>query len=187
MNPSSGGVKLTYDDLALFPDDGQRHELIDGAHYVTPSPLIWHQRISGNLHWLIRSWLEIHPIGHIYFAPCDVVFSTFDVVVPDLLYVSDERAAEVITPKHLRGAPELVVEIASPGTRQREETIKRRLYERSGVSEYWVVDPELELVRIYRRQAETFKRVVELTREAGDVLATPLLTGLELPLSRVFE
>ena len=187
VTPSSSGVKLTYDDLVLFPDDGQRHELINGEHYVTPSPVTRHQQIVGNLHWLLRSWLETHPIGRIYFAPYDVVFSNFDVVVPDLLYVSNDRAAEVVTPKHLRGTPELVVEIGSPGTRQRDETIKRRLYEQAGVSEYWIVDPELDLVRIYRRKGDAFDRVVELSRDAGDVLTTPLLAGLDLPLSRIFE
>src|SRR5439155_19773931 len=108
MNPASSGVKLTYEDFVLFPDDGQRHELIDGEHYVTPSPNTKHQAVSVNLSWLIRSWLEAHPIGRVFHAPYDVVFSDFDVVEPDLLYLSLERAAAVITPKHLRGAPELV-------------------------------------------------------------------------------
>jgi Uma2 family endonuclease len=113
--------------------------------------------------------------------------SHFDVVEPDLLYLSNERMAEVLTPQHVRGAPELAVEIGSPSTRQRDETIKRRLYERSGVSEYWVVDPELDVVRIYRRDGEAFSRAKELSREAGDVLATPLIPGLEMPLERIFR
>jgi Uma2 family endonuclease len=95
---SSPGVKLTYDDFVLFPDDGKRHELIDGEHYVTPSPNLKHQKVSGNLHLLIASWLEHNAIGQILYAPFDVVFSRFDVVEPDLLYVSNERAAEVLEP-----------------------------------------------------------------------------------------
>jgi len=180
------GMKLTYDDFLLLPDDGKRHELIDGEHYVTPSPNTKHQRVSGNLHFLIRAWLEDHPIGQVFYAPFDVVFSRFDVVEPDLLYLSNERVAEVVTAQHVTGAPDIVIEIGSPGTRRRDETIKRRLYERSGVSEYWVVDPELDVVRVYRRAADTFSRPNELSREAGDVLTTPHLPGLELPLSRVF-
>src|SRR5439155_7635965 len=140
-----------------------------------PSPNTKHQRVSGNFHLLIASWLEAHPIGRIFYAPYDIVFSNFDVVEPDLLYLSNERAAEVITPLHVQGAPELVVEIASRGTRKRDETIKRRLYERSGVSEYWVVDPEVDVVRVYRRGPSGFGRPVELSREADDVLTTPLL------------
>ena len=79
------------------------------------------------------------------------------------------------------------MEIASPGTRKRDETIKRRLYERAGVSEYWVVDPDTDVVRIYRQTGEGFGRAIELSREAGDVLATPLLPGLDLPLARIFR
>jgi len=180
-------MKLTYDDFVLFPDDGKRHELIDGEHYVTPSPNTRHQQIVGDLFALIWTHLEAHPIGRVFVAPFDVVLSQFDVVEPDILYLSVGRAAEVITPQHARGAPELVVEIASPGTRTRDETIKRRLYERAGVSEYWVVDPDIDVVRICRRTAEGFDRAIELSREAGDVLATPLLPGLELPLTRIFR
>jgi Uma2 family endonuclease len=188
------GVKLTYDDFVLFPDDGMRHELIDGVHYVTPSPNMRHQRVLGSLYLVIGNWLESHPVGHLFFAPFDVVFSHFDVVEPDLLYLSNERAAQVLTPLHVRGVPELAVEIASKSTRKRDETIKRNLYERSGVSEYWVMDPEIDVARVYRRlppeggsQGRGFERPVELSREAGDVLRTPLLPGLDLPLVRIFR
>ncbi len=184
---NSPGVKLTYDDFVLFPDDGKRHELIDGEHFVTPSPTLKHQKVLGNLHLLIGNWLEQQPIGQIYCAPFDVVFSTFDVVEPDLLYMSNERAEAVLTEANVQGAPELVIEIGSPSTRQRDETIKRRLYERAGVSEYWFVDPEIDVVRVYRRNAEGFARPLELTAEAGDTLTTPLLSGLSLPLSRIFR
>ena len=187
MKPSSPGLKLTYEDFVSFPDDGKRHELIDGEHVVTPSPNTAHQRVSGNLHLMIASWLEVHPIGRIFYAPFDVVFSQFDVVEPDLLYFSNERAAEVLTRQHVRGAPELVVEIASPGTRRRDETVKRHLYERSGVSEYWVVDPDVDAVRVYRREEAAFGRAIELSRERGDVLTTPLLPDLDLPLTRIFR
>ena len=181
------GVKLTYDDFVLFPDDGKRHELIDGEHYVTPSPNRKHQKVLGNLHLLIGMWLDEHSIGQIYLAPFDVVLSMFDVVEPDLLYMSNERAAIVLTDANVKGAPELVIEIGSEATRKRDETIKRRLYERSGVSEYWIVDPELDVIRVYRRGNYEFGRPVELSAEASDVLTTPLLPGLTLPLARVFR
>jgi Uma2 family endonuclease len=187
VRPASSGVKLTYDDFLLFPDDGQRHELIDGEHYVTPSPNTKHQVVLGNLHLLVGSWLQQHPVGRVFFAPFDVVVSRFDVVEPDLLYMSNARAAEILTAANVQGVPELVVEIGSPSTRKRDETIKRRLYDRSGVAEYWVVDPELDRVRVYRREGEGFGRAVELSVEAGDVLTTPLLPGLALPLSRLFH
>jgi len=180
-------VKLTYDDFVQFPDDGQRHELIDGEHYVTPSPNTKHQTISLNLTVLIGGWLERNPIGRLFHAPFDVVFSNFDVVEPDLLYLSNARAADALTPQHVRGVPELVIEIGSPSTRKRDETIKRRLYERAGVAEYWVVDPELDAIRVYRRDGDTFARVTELSADAGDSLTTALLPGLAIQLSRVFQ
>jgi Uma2 family endonuclease len=82
---------------------------------------------------------------------------------------------------------DLVIEIASNATRARDETIKRRLYDRSGVMEYWVVDPAIDVVRVYRRSGESFGRAMELSREAGDVLQTPLLPGLEVSLDRIFR
>ncbi len=186
VNPATPGVKLTYDDYLLFPDDGQRHELIDGEHYVTPSPNRKHQQISGNLHWLIRSYLEQHPIGRVFYAPFDVIFSNCDVVEPDLLYVSNERAGEVLR-DYVHGAPELVVEIASKSTGKRDETIKRRLYERSGVSEYWVIDPEVDRIRVYRLAGTSFARTDELARKRDAVLSSPLLPGLSMPLAIIFK
>jgi Uma2 family endonuclease len=186
MRPTSD-VKLTYDDFLLFPDDGQRHELIDGEHYVTPSPNTAHQVIVGNLYFALRSHLEANPVGQLFTAPFDVVFSDFDVVEPDLLYITAARRRDILTKQHVRGAPDLVIEVASPGTRRRDETIKRRLYERDGVAEYWVVDPDLEVVRIYRREDRGFGRPHELSREAGDVLESPLFPDLTLPLDAIFR
>jgi Uma2 family endonuclease len=186
MKANPARVKLTYDDFLLFPDDGKRHELIDGEHYVTPSPNIRHQTILGNLYFLMRAWLEQHPVGRVFMAPLDVVFTQFDVVEPDLLFVSRHRAADILTANHVTGAPDVVVEIGSPSTRKRDETIKRRLYERSGVSEYWIVDPDLDVVRVYRNRDGRFDRPVELRADAGDVLTSPHLDGLEMPVGRIF-
>jgi Uma2 family endonuclease len=83
--------------------------------------------------------------------------------------------------------PELVVEVASKGTRTRDETIKRDLYERAGVTEYWVVDPAIDVVRVYRKGADGFERLVELRRDAGDTLTTTLLPGLEIPLAGILS
>jgi Uma2 family endonuclease len=180
------GVKLTYDDFLLFPDDGKRHELIDGEHYVTPSPSRKHQAISWNLTIIIGSYLESHPVGRAFAAPFDVVFSNFDVVEPDLLFISNARL-EALTSKNVQGAPNLVVEIGSPSTRRRDEIIKRKLYERFGVEEYWVIDPEIETIAVYRRVGESYQRVLELAVERHDTLATPLLPHLTLPLQQIFK
>lgn len=178
-------VKLTYDDFLNFPDDGRRHEIIDGDHYVTPSPNTKHQRVSKRLLVALANHLEQHPVGEVYAAPFDVVLSELDVVEPDLLYISRERSG-VLTEQHVRGAPDLVVEILSPGTRRTDEVTKRKLYERFGVAEYWVVDPELDAIKIYRRNGERFTRVAELSAGAGDEITTPLLPGFSAALETLF-
>ena len=183
----AAGAKLTYEDFLLFPDDGKRHELIDGEHYVTPSPNRDHQRLVGRLYLLIGSWLEEHPIGEAFLAPFDVVISNHDIVEPDLLFVSTRRADDILTRANLQGVPDLVIEVASPGTRKRDATLKRRLYERAGAAEYWIVDPDLEAIRLYRRRGEAFADPEEFTRERGDVITTPLLPGLDIPLARIFR
>jgi Uma2 family endonuclease len=185
VRPGAPAVKLTYDDYVLFPEDGKRHELIDGKHYVTPSPNLRHQRVVGALFWVIRTQLETHPTGEVFFAPLDVILSNHDVVEPDVLYVSNERRAILGTWVH--GMPDLVIEVASKSTRRRDERLKRRLYERMGGREYWVVDPDTEMVRVYRADAGAFARPVELSRERNDVLTTDLLPGLTLPLDRLFR
>jgi Uma2 family endonuclease len=185
--PPRSGVKLTYDDFLLFPDDGKRHELIDGEHYVTPSPNPRHQRILGKLHLAIGSYLIQHPIGEVFFAPLDVVLSNIDVVEPDLLYISRERAVNVVAPENVRGVPELVVEVASEGTRRRDETLKRDLYQRAGVTEYWLVDPKNDVVRVYRNTPDGFGRPQEVRRDAGEVLTTGLLPGLEITIEGLFS
>ena len=186
MRPTSD-VKLTYDDFLLLPDDGQRHELIDGEHYVTPSPNPAHQVIVGNLYFALRTYLEANQVGQLFTAPLDVVFSEYDVVEPDLLFITAARRHDVVTSQNVRGAPDLVIEVGSPGTRRRDETIKRRLYERDGVTEYWIVDPDLEVVRIYRREDGGYSRPRELSREAGDVLQSPLFPDLILSLETIFR
>jgi Uma2 family endonuclease len=182
MTPS---VKFTYDDFLNFPDDGKRHEIIDGEHFVTPSPNTKHQRIVVNLTVVLSAYLRQHAIGEVFIAPFDVVFSDLNVVEPDLLYISRERR-QVVTEKHVVGAPDLAVEILSPGTRKTDEVTKRKLYERFGVQEYWVVDPELDAVKVYRRVENAFARVAELSLESGDMLTTPLLPDWSVALAEIF-
>jgi Uma2 family endonuclease len=188
---STEKVKLTYDDFLLFPDDGMRHELIDGEHYVSPSPNFGHQRVLGMLFLLISNHLRGKKMGRVVFAPFDVVFTRFDVVEPDLLFVSRERA-EVLTKANVQGAPDLAVEVLSPSSHRHDLVRKRDLYEREGVPEYWVVDPDAETVMVYRRRsergggAERFERAALLTARDGDALTTPLLPGFSATLAELF-
>ena len=178
-------VKLTYDDYVQFPEDGLRHELIDGEHYVSASPNTRHQRLVGRLSIALWTFVEQHQSGEVFFAPFDVVFTRFDVVVPDLIYISGGRAALELNDRHATGA-DLVIEIASPSTRRRDRGLKRDLYQRTGVSEYWFVDPEADTIDVHRRQGERFGAAEELAASRADVLRTALLPAFELPLERLF-
>ena len=179
-------TRLTVADFLLFPDDGRRHEIIDGVHYVTPSPVTRHQTILARLHLSLGNFLVEHPrLGRAFFAPFDVIFTRWDVVEPDLLVIAGDQL-DILTDRNVQGAPAIVVEILSPGTRKVDESIKRRLFDRGGVREYWPIDPELDLVKLYRREEDgTFPRVAELTREADDALTSPILPGWSLALGQL--
>jgi Uma2 family endonuclease len=178
-------IRLTYDDYVNFPDDGRRHELIDGEHIVTPSPVSRHQRVSIRLATALHTFAQQDRAGEVFPAPFDVILSNHDVVEPDILFVSNERRA--IVRDWVRGAPDLAVEILSASTRRLDETRKLDLYDRFGVREYWVVDPDIGAITVYRRAADgTFPRVADLTAAIDDVLRTPLLPGFAITLGELF-
>lgn len=181
-------TRLTYDDFLLFPDDGKRHELIDGVHYVTPSPNRRHQRLVGRLYLQIARHLEAHPgIGELFLAPFDVVLSRFDIVEPDLLFIAGDQP-EILTAQNVQGPPALVIEVLSKRTRKRDAQTKRRLFERTGVREYWLVDPELDTVQVFRPSPDgRLTRVAELTADDDDLLASPLLPGCTIGLRVLFR
>jgi Uma2 family endonuclease len=186
--PASRDSRLTYDDFLLFPDDGMRHEIIDGEHYVTACPNTRHQILLGRLYFEVEQCLRQRPgVGQVFLSPFDVIFTKWDVVEPDLLFIASDQI-DILTDKNVQGPPALVIEIASPGTRHRDEGIKLRLFERGGVREYWLVDPERDRITVWRRQADdSFPRVAELSREQHDVLTTPLLAELRMPLVQLFS
>jgi Uma2 family endonuclease len=179
-------TKLTYEDFLLFPDDGQRHELIDGEHYVTPSPILRHQELSRRLTEAFILYQQQHPGGRLYYAPLDCVFTDFDIVEPDLLFVAEDQL-HILTEKHIRGAPALVVEILSPGTRKVDQKTKRDLYDRVGVREYWIVDPKDQDITIHRRSSDgSFPMFAKLTSREHAVLTTPLLPEFQLAVADYF-
>ena len=178
--------KLTYEDYVLFPDDGRRHEIIEGDHAVTPAPKTKHQRISGRLFAALNGWSRSRNSGEVFAAPYDVILSDEDIVQPDLVFVTKERS-QIVTEDNIRGAPDLIVEIISETTRKRDELTKRKLYERYGVREYWIVDPELETIRIFKRTDRGYSAPVEFTREKSAMLATDLLPEFRLSLSEIFS
>lgn len=176
------GVKFTYRDYLLLPE-GKRYEIVGGELYVVPSPGYDHQRVSRNLETLLWQFVRERGLGEVLHAPLDVVLSEEDVVQPDILYVSAARRG-IITEKHVRAAPDLVVEILSPSTAERDRTLKEKTYHRFGVRELWLVDPEARTIEVKTWDQDGF-RTVQVYPE-GSVLRSPLLEGLAVPVSEVF-
>src|SRR5262249_28731001 len=159
-------------------------EIIEGEHYVTASPATRHQRILLTLSHLLQTFLDQEPIGEIFFAPFGVLLSEFNIFVPDLIYLSRERT-RLLTPKNLQAAPDLAVETLSPGTRSRDLRLKRDVYQRTGVREYWIIDPDRNLIDVYRW--EGFESSEEPRRlSTGESLETPLFPDFVLPLDKLF-
>jgi Uma2 family endonuclease len=178
--------KLTYEDYVLIPEDGKRHEIIDGEHYVSPAPFVPHQDLVVELTVRLAGFVKAHRLGKLLVAPTDVLLSVHDIVQPDLLFVSKERAA-IVGVENLKGAPDLVIEILSKGSRRLDERIKLEAYERCGVREYWLFDRFRKGVQVWERTDDRFRQQPFLSVAAGDVLTSPLLPGFELPLAEIFE
>jgi Uma2 family endonuclease len=177
-------TRLTYDDFCLLPEDGKRREIIEGELFVTPSPQTPHQRAVVRLGVHLWQFVDSHKLGEVFVAPFDVVFSEFDVVEPDLLYISNARAG-VLTRKNVQGAPDLVVEVLSETTARVDRSIKLKLYRRFDVQEYWIIDPNGPTAEIYQRGEEGLNLVAQLC--ATDALDSPMFPGFSVPLRKLTE
>ena len=141
--------QITWQDVQQLPDDGHRHEAMEGELYVTPAPTFRHQRISQRLELALVRLLEQPHHGIVVHAPIGVEFpDTGEGVQPDIVFVSEARRDRIVA-EGIRGAPDLVIEILSPTTASRDRGVKRKLYERQGVEQYWIVDPEAETVEVW--------------------------------------
>jgi len=140
-------IKFTYKDYKSLPEsETKRYELIEGELIMVPSPNEYHQRISRKIEFLLQDFVEKNKLGEVYYAPLDVHLGE-DVVQPDILFVSKVRS-KIITEEEIRGGPDLVIEILSPATAERDRTYKKTLYARHSVQEYWIVDPEEKIIKI---------------------------------------
>ncbi|HQX48903.1 MAG TPA: Uma2 family endonuclease [Planctomycetaceae bacterium] len=141
-------TKLTYDEYVLFPDDGKRHEIINGRHYMNAAPNPRHQAVSRHIQFQLYEQIELKKLGEVIDSPIDLQLSLWDVVQPDIVVVL--AANRIITTTKIKGVPDLVIEILSPSNRKHDLELKKQLYEQSGVPEYWIVDPENQTVSRYR-------------------------------------
>ena len=175
-------VKFTYEDYLNAPED-KRYELLDGELVMTPAPGELHQRTSILLGSQLFHFVNENSLGRVYHAPFDVVLSNTDVVQPDLLFVSNERG-HIITPANIQGAPDLVVEILSPSSAERDRTFKRTLYAMHGVNEYWMVDPAEKTISVLLPGEPGFK-VAGIYGE-GETLTSTTLRGFRLNTGDIF-
>ena len=142
-------AKLGYLEYCGLPDDGWRHEVIDGGHIMTPAPSTTHQTVSKRLQHQLYTQVELAGLGVVFNAPVDVQLSEHDIVQPDLVVVLKDRTRMIAHAK-INGVPDLVVEILSPSTAGTDTALKKQLYERTGVAEYWIVDPDQQRLQRYR-------------------------------------
>ena len=174
-------IKFTYEDYAHMSED-KRCELIEGEFFMTPSPITIHQRISKRIELALCKFVEGNNLGEIFHALFDIVLSDENVVQPDILFISKERS-QIITEKNVQGSPDLVVEIISPATEHRDRVTKRKLYAKYDVREFWLVDPQSKTIEVMPAGKAGFKTVHIYQRD--EVLKSPLLEGIEIPLSEV--
>jgi Uma2 family endonuclease len=181
----STNVRFTSADLLAFPEDGKRREIIDGDLIVSTQPHYYHQVISDDLVSALNGWGLPRGAGRAVSAP-RVIFSEEEDVAPDIAWVSGAQLPHILAGGKFRSAPDLIVEILSPGRRQvaRDRETKRKLYSRHGVREYWIVDWPQRMIEVYRRTDEQLSLVVTLF--AGDTLTSPLLPEFTLPLADLF-
>lgn len=184
MSMSKVRIPFTVRDYKALPEsETKRYELLGGELVVVPSPTWRHQDVSARLEFHLKAFVDERNLGYVVDAPLDVVLSDEDVVQPDILFISQERAS-IIREDGVYGAPDLVIEILSPTTAERDRTLKKTLYARHGVKEYWIVDPEGNTVEVLTLKERGYERVAFY--HAEDALRSPLLVGLEIPLSKVF-
>ena len=146
----------TYSYYAALPDAGKRYEIIDGVLYmISPSPDELHQKASMRIAYYLFSYIELMGKGRIYTAPFDVELSLNVVVQPDILAVLSENQNNIVH-THIIGAPDLIVEILSPGTASYDRSIKYATYARTGVKEYWIADPYQHSVEVSVLEKATY-------------------------------
>jgi Uma2 family endonuclease len=175
-------LRLTNADIEAMPEDGNRYEVIDGELFVSSAPSLLHQRIVTRIITAFGRYLDKNTIGEI-FPGVGIVFDEFTGVIPDLVFATHGRMRQATAGGRFHAAPEIVIEILSPGAsnERRDRHVKRNLYSVRSVEEYWLVDPENRSVEIHRRNREA-----ENLR-GKDELTSPVLPGFSVPVSALFE
>jgi Uma2 family endonuclease len=177
---------ITVADLEALPEDDKRYELIGGLLIVSRAPSVPHQIVVQNIQEPFLPYLRRYPVG-LLLPGVGVIFSEYDAVIPDLIFISQDRVAEVVIGNRVEGAPDLVIEVVSPGKEnsKRDRLMKRQLYASYQVQEYWVVDAWRRSLEVYLWRSGSLELVATLHH--GDVLTSALLPEFALPVSDIFR
>jgi len=173
----------TYSAYITLPDDGQRYEVVNGVLYMTPSPGIAHQKISGRFFYYLFTHIEVAGLGTVLAAPTDVILSPKDVLQPDVFVVLN-AGLEKIKELHVVGAPDLVVEIASPSTAIHDRNRKYRVYAKAGVPEYWIAEPGTRTVEVLVLEAGEYQSLGVFRGQA--TLPSKVVPGLPVHVEQFF-
>jgi Uma2 family endonuclease len=184
MSERPQAPSLTQEDYYNLPDNGLRYQLIEGELYMGPAPNLYHQTISGNLEFMFRSYLEQNPLGILLHAPADVVFHRESIWQPDIFVVLNANR-HILKEQRCEGAPDFIVEILSPHNRELDLHTKRTIYARQGVTEYWIVDPDMKEVLIYRFDENLSEPVAQI--KSPGIAKSPLFPGLTINLDAIFR
>ncbi len=176
--------KFTFKDFMLFNNENERiYELIYGRLIKSPPPIVKHQEISGNIYLKMRVFVENKALGRVFYAPIGVRFSDEIALQPDIIFISKERM-HIIKEKYIDGVPDLVVEIISKGTKRRDTKVKKAIYERFGVKEYWIVNPFDKSIEVYALNEEGKYELYSKAKQEGKVKSS-VLKGFEIDLKEV--
>ncbi|HZS00947.1 MAG TPA: Uma2 family endonuclease [Chloroflexota bacterium] len=188
MAEPHAAVRWTIRDLEGFPyDETKRYEIIDGELFVSTQPHAEHQATLAQCTGALTWWNGQARQGRVFVAP-GFIFSESDAVAPDVIWASHERLAAIQGEDgHFYGAPELMVEVLSPGStnQRRDRDTKLKLYSIYGVREYWIIDWRTQTVAVYRHHEGQLHLLATLTRD--DTLTSPLLPGFSVPVAQLFE
>jgi len=176
-------IKFTYTDYINLKDS-KRYELIEGELYMVPSPSFYHQSVLGNLWDYLRTNTKKKRLGIVLSTPIHVVLTENDVVQPDILFISNENSG-IVTEQNVKGAPDLIVEILSSGTLERDKIVKKYLYEKHGVKEYWIVEPVGKFIEVLTLEKGGFEFFG--TFFLADDLDSLVLKKLRIPVRKIFK
>lgn len=184
QSPTELAYQMTAAEFFGLPEGPPFFQLIDGDLYMSPSPRRYHQKLALRLGHILQTYLDAHPIGELYLAPSDVVFTADTILNPDLYFVTTQREG-ILTEQGAEGAPDLVIEILSPSTAKLDLGRKREIYAASGVQEMWAVSPRTATIDVYRFAENPAEPVAVL--DEGDALSSPLFPGFSASLAAIFR